>query len=179
MEDIEMNNDESSNKPQSNKIEDSSIVLDNIENELRIINNTFLDSLNKIKTFAPFLEKGSETNMEKTEFNGFRNEINNYDEERNNFDNTVNDYSNLMNEHFNKILDLTNKLKQFDEFNTKEDDLKKKLEQLKSKNLNSTKKMKEKLQSVEKIFGDLNSNNSMQQEINRRREQFDESLDDI
>ena len=154
-------NDNSNNKPNIKQNEDSSSVLDDFENELKVLNNTFLDSLLRIRELAPFLEKGNETNMEKTDFNPYRINIPNYDEQRNNFDNIINDYGNQMNEHFDKLLNLTDKLKEFEEFKTKEDDLKRKLDQLKQKNISSTKKMEEKLQSVEKIFNDLNIDNSM------------------
>ena len=154
-------NDNSNNKPNIKQNEDSSSVLDDFENELKVLNNTFLDSLLRIRELAPFLEKGNKTNMEKTDFNPYRINIPNYDEQRNNFDNMVNDYGNQMNEHFDKLLNLTDKLKEFEEFKTKEDDLKRKLDQLKQKNINSNKKMEEKLQTKEKIFNDLNIDNSM------------------
>ena len=153
-------NDNSCNKSNKNQNEDSSSILDDFENELKVLNNTFFESLLRIRELAPFLEKGNETNMEKTDSNGYRN-IPGYDEQRNNFDNMLNDYGNQMNEQFDKLLNLTEKLKEFEEFKTKEDDLKKKLDQLKQKNISSTKKMEEKLLSVEKIFNDLNIDNSM------------------
>ena len=183
MEDIEMFNiipnvnDDSSNKSNNQQNEDSYSILDNIENELQSINKTFLDSLKNIETFAPFINKGKETNMENTDNNNFRT-IPNYEQERNNFDNTINTYSDKMNEHFNKILDLTNQLKKFDEFNLKEEDLKKKLEKLKQKNINSNMKMENKLQSIEKIYNELNADNSMMKEINIR-EHFDEDIEDF
>ena len=153
-------NGNSCNKSNKRQNEDSSSVLDDFENELKVLNNTFFESLLRIRELAPFLEKGNETNMEQTDFNSYRN-IPGYNEQRNNFDNMVNDYGNQMNEQFDKLLNLTDKLKEFEEFKTKEDDLKKKLDQLKQKNISSTKKMEEKLLSVEKIFNDLNIDNSM------------------
>ena len=104
-------NDNSSNKSNNKQNKDSSSVLDDFENELKVLNNTFLDSLLRIRELAPFLEKGNETNMEKTDFNPYRINIPNYDEQRNNFDNMVNDYGNQMNEHFDKLLNLTDRLK--------------------------------------------------------------------
>ena len=168
-------NDESSNKSNNQQNEDSYSILDNIENELQFINKTFIESLKNIETFSPFISKGKETNMEKTEKNDFKS-LPNYEQERNNFDNMINTYSDKMNEHFNKIFDLTNKLKKFDEFNTKEEDLKKKLEQLKQKNINSNTTMENKLKSIEKIYNELNTDNSMMKEINRR-EQIDDDME--
>ena len=150
------------NKNNNQQNEDSYSVLDNIENELKIITNTFFSSLKDIRTFAPFISKDNETNMEKSNYNGFSS-IPNYEENRNNFDN---------------MLDLTNKLKKFDEFNMKEEDLKKKLEHLKHKNINSTNNMEKKLNEVEKILNDLNMDQSMSNEINKR-EQFEQDIDYI
>ena len=157
--------------------EDSSSVLDSIENELKIINNTFLDSLNNIKLFAPFKEKGNEKNMEKTEYNNLKMREN-YEEKRNNFDDMLNTYSTQMNEHFKSIFELTNKLKNFEEFNYKEEDLKKKLELLRQKNITSNNKMENKLKSLEKILNDLNVDNSMQKDINKR-EKDDDLIDEF
>ena len=182
MEDIEMFNnnpnvnDESNNKTNNQQTEDSYTILDNIEKELQNINITFFDSLKNIETFAPFIDKGKEKNMEKTDNNNFRT-IPNYEQERNNFDNTINTYSDKMNEYFNKILDLTNQLKKFDEFNLKEEELNKKLQQLKQKNNISNTKMENKLQSIEKIYNELNAEHSMMKEINNR-EHFYEDIDD-
>ena len=180
MEDIEMNNnkiEESSNKIENEKkeIKDSYEVLDDIQKELNAINSTFLVSLNNIKIFAPFIEKGNEKNMEKTQNNSFRN-IPNYDEQRNNFDNMVNTYSDQMNEHFTKILDLTKSLNNFEEFKCTEEELKDQLNNLKEKNINSTNTMQEKLKTIEKFYNELNTSNSMEKEI-KGREQFDEFLD--
>ena len=182
MEDIEMEKDNNINiinnpnnkiNPQQN--EDSYSVLDNIERELKFITNTFFESLKDIKTFAPFISKGNETNQEQTEYNDLKN-IQGYEENRKNFDNMLNEYSNQMNLHFNNMFDLTNKLKKFDEFNMKEEDLMQKLENLRQKNVNSTTEMETKLKSVEKILNELNMDQSMTNEINKR-EQYEQDME--
>ena len=169
------NNGESNNKIKNQQNEDSYSILDKIEDELKLINSTFLFSLNEINFSAPFLPKGNEQNMEKTRFNNFTN-VPNYEEKRNDSEKIINDYGDQMNEHFSKILDLTNKLKNFEEFNVKEEDLKAKLDKLKTKNINSTNEMKKRLDNVEKILNNLNFDKSMENEINKR-EQFDDEVD--
>ena len=185
-EDIEMennniinnnNNDETNKKINNEQNEDSYSILDKIENELKLINNTFLFSLNEINFSAPFLPKGTEQNMEKTKYNNFIN-VPNYEEKRENNENIINDYADQMNDHFNKILDLTNKLKNFEEFNTKEEDLKEKLDKLQERNVIASNDMKKKLDKVEKILNNLNLDKSMENEINKR-EQFDDEVDYI
>ena len=171
------NNNDNSNNNQKN--EDSYSVLDNIQNELNIINDTFLNSINFIELFSPFIAKGKEPNMEeKTDFNDFAANIPNYQENRNNFDNKVNEFSSSMNNHFKNILDLTNKLKKFDEFNKSEDVLKENLEKLRQKNNNSANNMENKLKSVEKILNGLNFDASIANEIDKR-EQFDDEVEYI
>ena len=183
MEDIEMNNnkiEESSNKieeKEQKEIKDSYEILDEIQNELNIINNTFTVSLNNIKIFSPFIEKGNEKNMENTQNNSFKN-IPNYDEQRNNFDNMINTYSDQMNEHFTKILELTKSLNNFEEFKCTEEELKDQLNKLKEKNINSTNAMQDKLKTVEKFYNELNTHNSMEKEIKGREQQDDDFLDE-
>ena len=172
------NNNDNSNNNNNHKKEDSYSMLDNIQNELNIINSTFLNSINFIEFFSPFIAKGKEPNMEKTETNDYAINIPNYQENRNNFDNQVNEFSSSMNEHFKNILDLVNKLKKFDEFNKTEDILKENLEKLRQKNNNSANNMENKLKSVEKILNGLNFDASIANEIDKR-EQFDDEVEYI
>ena len=184
MDDVEMNYNNNNNKENknenqiniNNKIEDSYSILDNIENEINSINKTFLESLDTINAFAPFITNGKEINMEKSEKNEFR-QIENYDQERNNFENTIDSYSNKMNDYFKNIFDLTNKLKQYEEFNFTEEDLKKKLLKLKKDNNTSNKNMDDKLKQVEKILSELNVDISMSKD-RKMKEQLEEDLEE-
>ena len=171
MEDIEMKNN---NQIAENEVEDSFKALDNIQMQLKIINNTFSESLMHIKNFSPFIEKGSEQNMEK-EQHGFRN-LENYEENRKNFDETLNSYGDQMNKHFEQILEMTKKLKNFEEFNMTESQLKEKLNKLKEENKIANEEMNKKLKNIENIFNELNADNSMKNE-NIIRDAFDDNLE--
>ena len=163
MEDIEMKNN---NQIAENEVEDSFKALDNIQMQLKIINNTFSESLMHIKNFSPFIEKGSEQNMEK-EQHGFRN-LENYEENRKNFDETLNSYGDQMNKHFEQILEMTKKLKNIEEFNMTESQLKEKLNKLKEENKIENEEINKKLKNIENIYNDLNVDNSMKNEIINR-----------
>ena len=171
MEDIEMKNN---NQNAENEIDDSFKALDNIQMQLKIINNTFSDSLKHIKNFSPFIEKGSEQNME-NEQHGFRN-LENYEENRKNFDETLNSYGDVMNKHFDQILEMTKKLKNFEEFNMTESQLKEKLNKLKEENKIANEEMNKKLKNIENIYNDLNVDNSMKNEI-INRDDIDDNID--
>ena len=171
MEDIEMKNN---NQIAENEVEDSFKALDNIQMQLKIINNTFSESLMHIKNFSPFIEKGSEQNMEK-EQHGFRN-LENYEENRKNFDETLNLYGDQMNKHFEQILEMTKKLKNFEEFNMTESQLKEKLNKLKEENKIANEEMNKKLKNIENIYNDLNVDNSMKNEI-INRDDIDDNID--
>ena len=171
MEDIEMKNN---NQIGENEVEDSFKALDNIQMQLKIINNTFSESLMHIKNFSPFIEKGSEQNMEK-EQHGFRN-LENYEENRKNFDETLNSYGDQMNKHFEQILEMTKKLKNFEEFNMTESQLKEKLNKLKEENKIANEEMNKKLKNIENIYNDLNVDNSMKNEI-INRDDIDDNID--
>ena len=171
MEDIEMKNN---NQIAENEVEDSFKALDNIQMQLKIINNTFSESLMHIKNFSPFIEKGSEQNME-NEQHGFRN-LENYEQNRENFDNALLTYGNQMNEHFDKLLEMTKKLKNFEEFNMTESQLKEKLNKLKEENKIANEEMNKKLKNIENIYNDLNVDNSMKNEI-INRDDIDDNID--
>ena len=171
MEDIEMKNN---NQIAENEVEDSFKALDNIQMQLKIINNTFSESLMHIKNFSPFIEKGSEQNMEK-EQHGFRN-LENYEENRKNFDETLNSYGDQMNKHFEQILEMTKKLKNYEEFNMTESQLKEKLNKLKEENKIANEEMNKKLKNIENIYNDLNVDNSMKNEI-INRDDIDDNID--
>ena len=172
MDDIDMNSFNSKNEDEkTNQEEDSCVALDNIQKKLKIITDTFTNSLEHIKNYAPFIEKGTEQNMEKEQHN-FRN-LENYDENRKNFDETLTSLGNQMNEHFESILEMTRNLKNFEEFNMSEAQLKEKLNNLKEQNQRANEEMNKKLKNIETIFNSLNSNNIMENDINNR-----ESLDD-
>ena len=171
MEDIEMKNN---NQNAENEVEDSFKALDDIQKELKEINNTFSDSLMHIKNFSPFIEKGSEQNME-NEQHGFRN-LENYEENRKNFDETLNAYGDKMNKHFEQILEMTKKLKNFEEFNMTESQLKEKLNKLKEENKIANEEMNKKLKNIENIYNDLNVDNSMKNEI-INRDDIEDNLD--
>ena len=162
------------NQIAENEVEDSFKALDNIQMQLKIINNTFSDSLMHIKNFSPFIEKGSEQNME-NEQHGFRG-LPNYEENRKNFDETLTSLGNQMNEHFESILEMTRNLKNFEEFNMTEDKLKEKLNNLKQQNQKSNEDMNKKLKNIETIFNSLNSNNIMENDINNR-EYLEDNID--
>ena len=175
MEDIEMNNNtikinQFEEAPEKQEEEDSCVALDNIQKELKIINETFNNSLMHIKNFAPFIEKGSEQNME-NEQHGFRN-LENYEQNRENFDNALLTYGNQMNEHFDKLLEMTKKLKNYEEFNMTENQLKEKLNKLKDQNIKANEEMNKKLKNIENIFNELNADNSMKNE-NIIRDEYD------
>ena len=171
MEDIEMKNN---NQNAENEVEDSFKALDDIQKELKEINNTFSESLMHIKNFSPFIEKGSEQNME-NEQHGFRN-LENYEENRKNFDETLNAYGDKMNKHFEQILEMTKKLKNFEEFNMTESQLKEKLNKLKEENKIANEEMNKKLKNIENIYNDLNVDNSMKNEI-INRDDIEDNLD--
>ena len=133
MDDIDMNSSNNQTEDdKTNKEEDPCVALDNIQKKLKIITETFTNSLTHIKNYAPFIEKGSEQNME-NEQHGFRG-LPNYEENRKNFDETLTSLGNQMNEHFESILEMTRNLKNFEEFNMTEDKLKEKLNNLKQQN---------------------------------------------
>ena len=171
MEDIEMKNN---NQIAENEVEDSFKALDNIQMQLKIINNTFSESLMHIKNFSPFIEKGSEQNMEK-EQHGFRN-LENYEENRKKFDETLNSFGDQMNKHFEQILEMIKKLKNFEEFNMTESQLKEKLNKLKEENKIANEEMNKKLKNIENIYNDLNVDNSMKNEI-INRDDIDDNID--
>ena len=163
MEDIEM---QDNNQIEENKEEDACKALDNIQMQLKIINNIFTDSLSHIKNFSPFIEKGTEQNMENEQHN-FRN-LENYEENRQKFDETLTSFGDQMNNHFDQLLEMTKKLKNFEEFNMTENQLKEKLNKLKEQNKIANEEMSKKLKNIENIFNDLNVDNSMKNEIINR-----------
>ena len=179
MEDIEMNNNtikinQFEEAPEKQEEEDSCIALDNIQKELKLINETFNNSLMHIKNFSPFIEKGSEQNME-NEQHGFRN-LENYEQNRENFDNALLTYGNQMNEHFDKLLEMTKKLKNYEEFNMTEKQLKQKLENLKEDNKKANEEMSKKLKNIDNIYNNLNADSYMNNEINIRND-FDDNIE--
>ena len=179
MEDIEMNNNtikinQFEEAPEKQEEEDSCVALDNIQKELKIINETFNNSLMHIKNFSPFIEKGSEQNME-NEQHGFRN-LENYEQNRENFDNALLTYGNQMNEHFDKLLEMTKKLKNYEEFNMTEKQLKQKLENLKEDNKKANEEMSKKLKNIDNIYNNLNADSYMNNEINIRND-FDDNIE--
>ena len=179
MEDIEMNNNtikinQFEEAPEKQEEEDSCVALDNIQKELKLINETFNNSLMHIKNFSPFIEKGSEQNME-NEQHGFRN-LENYEQNRENFDNALLTYGNQMNEHFDKLLEMTKKLKNYEEFNMTEKQLKQKLENLKEDNKKASEEMSKKLKNIDNIYNNLNADSYMNNEINIRND-FDDNIE--
>ena len=179
MEDIEMNNNtikinQFEEAPEKQEEEDSCVALDNIQKELKLINETFNNSLMHIKNFSPFIEKGSEQNME-NEQHGFRN-LENYEQNRENFDNALLTYGNQMNEHFDKLLEMTKKLKNYEEFNMTEKQLKQKLENLKEDNKKANEEMSKKLKNIDNIYNNLNADSYMNNEINIRND-FDDNIE--
>ena len=179
MEDIEMNNNtikinQFEEAPEKQEEEDSCVALDNIQKELKLINETFNNSLMHIKNFSPFIEKGSEQNME-NEQHGFRN-LENYEQNRENFDNALLTYGNQMNEHFDKLLEMTKKLKNYEEFNMTEKQLKQKLENLKEDNKKANEEMNKKLKNIDNIYNNLNADSYMNNEINIRND-FDDNIE--
>jgi len=179
MEDIEMNNNtikinQFEEVPEKQEEEDSCVALDNIQKELKLINETFNNSLMHIKNFSPFIEKGSEQNME-NEQHGFRN-LENYEQNRENFDNALLTYGNQMNEHFDKLLEMTKKLKNYEEFNMTEKQLKQKLENLKEDNKKANEEMSKKLKNIDNIYNNLNADSYMNNEINIRND-FDDNIE--
>ena len=174
MEDIEMNINQMDLNPQNKDEEDSFKALDNIQIQLKIINNTFTNSLNHIKIFSPFIEKGTEQNMEK-EQHDFR-KFENYDENRENFDETLKSFGDQMNNHFDQLLEMTKKLKKFEEFNMTENQLKEKLNKLKEQNEIANDEMNKKLKNIENIFNELNADNSMKNE-NIIRDEYEDNLE--
>ena len=127
-----------------------------------------------IKNFSPFIEKGSEQNME-NEQHGFRN-LENYEQNRENFDNALLTYGNQMNEHFDKLLEMTKKLKNYEEFNMTEKQLKQKLENLKEDNKKANEEMSKKLKNIDNIYNNLNADSYMNNEINIRND-FDDNIE--
>ena len=179
MEDIEMNNNtikinQFEEAPEKQEEEDSCVALDNIQKELKLINETFNNSLMHIKNFSPFIEKGSEQNME-NEQHGFRN-LENYEQNRENFDNALLTYGNQMNEHFDKLLEMTKKLKNYEEFNMTEKQLKQKLENLKEDNKKANEEMTKQLKNIDNIYNNLNADSYMNNEINIRND-FDDNIE--
>ena len=127
-----------------------------------------------IKNFSPFIEKGSEQNME-NEQHGFKN-LENYEQNRENFDNALLTYGNQMNEHFDKLLEMTKKLKNYEEFNMTEKQLKQKLENLKEDNKKANEEMSKKLKNIDNIYNNLNADSYMNNEINIRND-FDDNIE--
>ena len=172
MDDIDMNTINTDDVNKEKQEEDSCIALDNIQKELKIINDTFNGSIEHIKNYSPFIENGSEQNMEKEPHN-FQN-LENYAKNREEFDGTLKTFGDQMNEHFNNILEMTKKLKNYEEFNMTENQLKEKLNQLKEMNKNANEEMNKKLKNIDNIFNDLNADYSMKNELNNR-----DDLEDI
>ena len=170
--DIDMNTINTNDINNEKKEEDSCIALDNIQKELKIINDSFNMAIGHIKNFSPFVEQGSEQHMEK-EHNNFQN-LENYAQNREEFDETLLSLGNQMNEHFDKIFEMTKNLKNYEEFNMTENQLKEKLNQLKEMNKNANEEMNKKLKNIDNIFNDLNAEYSMKNEIINR-----DDLDDI
>ena len=175
MDDIEMNNINQIEANQKNQDEeDSCKVLDNIQIHLKTINNTFTEALNLIKINAPFIEKGTEPNMQKEKNNQGNDPI--HDKERPIFNETLTSISDQMKEHFGQILEMTKKLKNYEEFNMTENQLKEKLNKLKDQNIKANEEMNKKLKNIENIFNELNADNSMKNE-NIIRDAFDDNLE--
>ena len=175
MDDIEMNNiNQIEVDPKNQDEEDSCKVLDNIQIHLKTINNTFTEALNLIKINAPFIEKGTEPNMQKEQNNQGNDPI--HDKERPIFNETLTSISDQMKEHFGQILEMTKKLKNYEEFNMTENQLKEKLNKLKDQNIKANEEMNKKLKNIENIFNELNADNSMKNE-NIIRDAFDDNLE--
>ena len=175
MDDIEMNNINQIEANQKNQDEeDSCKVLDNIQIHLKTINNTFTEALNLIKINAPFIEKGTEPNMQKEQNNQGNALI--HDKEKPIFNETLTSISDQMKEHFGQILEMTKKLKNYEEFNMTENQLKEKLNKLKDQNIKANEEMNKKLKNIENIFNELNADNSMKNE-NIIRDAFDDNLE--
>ena len=175
MDDIEMNNINQIEANQKNQDEeDSCKVLDNIQIHLKTINNTFTEALNLIKINAPFIEKGTEPNMQNEQNNQGNDPI--HDKERPIFNETLTSISDQIKEHFGQILEMTKKLKNYDESNMTENQLKEKLNKLKEQNIKANEEMNKKLKNIENIFNELNADNSMKNE-NIIRDAFDDNLE--
>ena len=176
MEEIEMNSNNQFEEESyigmnpEKKEEDSSTTLDNIQKELQQLNQTFLDSLLYIKQYSPFIEKGTETNMEKGEHT-FKN-LPNYEENRKNFDTKLTSFGDEMNNHFDKVLEMTQKLKKYEEFNMSEKELEKKLNDLREKNKEANEKMNKNLKKIENITNELKMDNET-----NMRDYMDDNLD--
>ena len=175
MDDIEMNNNNQIEvDPKNQDEEDSCKVLDNIQIHLKTINNTFTEALNLIKINAPFIEKGTEPNMQKEKNNQGNDPI--HDKERPIFNETLTSISDQMKEHFGQILEMTKKLKNYEEFNMTENKLKEKLNKLKDQNIKANEEMNKKLKNIENIFNELNADNSMKNE-NIIRDEYEDNLE--
>ena len=175
MDDIEMNNNNQIEvDPKNQDEEDSCKVLDNIQIHLKTINNTFTEALNLIKINAPFIEKGTEPNMQKEKNNQGNDPI--HDKERPIFNETLTSISDQMKEHFGQILEMTKKLKNYEEFNMTENQLKEKLNKLKEQNEIANDEMNKKLKNIENIFNELNADNSMKNE-NIIRDEYEDNLE--
>ena len=175
MDDIEMNNiNQIEVDPKNQDEEDSCKVLDNIQIHLKTINNTFTEALNLIKINAPFIEKGTEPNMQKEQNNQGNALI--HDKEKPIFNETLTSISDQMKEHFGQILEMTKKLKNYEEFNMTENQLKEKLNKLKDQNIKANEEMNKKLKNIENIYNDLNVDNSMKNEI-INRDDIDDNID--
>ena len=160
--------------PKNQDEEDSCKVLDNIQIHLKTINNTFTEALNLIKINAPFIEKGTEPNMQNEQNNQRNDPI--HDKEKPIFNETLASISDQMKEHFGQILEMTKKLKNYEEFNMTENQLKEKLNKLKDQNIKANEEMNKKLKNIENIFNELNADNSMKNE-NIIRDAFDDNLE--
>ena len=160
--------------PKNQDEEDSCKVLDNIQIHLKTINNTFTEALNLIKINAPFIEKGTEPNMQNEQPNTGNALI--HDKEKPIFNETLASISDQMKEHFGQILEMTKKLKNYEEFNMTENQLKEKLNKLKDQNIKANEEMNKKLKNIENIFNELNADNSMKNE-NIIRDAFDDNLE--
>ena len=171
MEDIEMNTNNQFEEESSSiinkekKEEDSSTALDNIQKELKQLNQAFSESLFYIKQFSPLIEKGTEINMEKAQDP-------NFEENRKNFELKLGSFGDEINNHFNKALEMTQNLRKFEEFNMTEKELENKLNDLKKRNNEANDEMNKKLKIIEKINNDL----KMENEANIR-EYLDDNLD--
>jgi len=149
--------------------------LSKLEQHLETLSSNFLNSIQNIQKYAPFINKENEENMENSQENKQRIEvekIENYDEMRKNYEKLIDDSANEIGNNFNNIYNTLNKLKEKEEFMFTEQEIIDQIKELREKNEIKVNYIKEKIKNTEEIMNNI-SKIQMDNRMNKQILKYD------
>jgi len=149
--------------------------LSKLEEELENLSYKFLNSIQSIQKYAPFISKENEENMENSEDNNRRIEvekIENYHEMRQNYDKLIDDSAKDFGNSFNDIFKILNSLKEKEEFMFTEKEIIDQIKELREKNELKVNYIKDKVKQTDEIMSNI-SKIQMDNRMNKQILKYD------